>query len=373
MKKEPRKDSKLYDFDFEMLNENERTKKIRADKKSASKNKKMKSKNAAKENRNNKKYEDEIIIGVTKYPKEENNSCKKRKRKQIKNKKQNDKQKNVKRRKKDKYTEEYKVEDNKTIKKKIKQVDPIKELRRKERIKKIVKILSILLVIGLAIVFALLSPIFNIKEIEVLGNKYITKEELISLSQIQMDENIFKVSYIKTIEKIKNNAYVKEAKIYKKLPNKIQIEIKEREASYCLEYGNGYVYLNNQGYMLEIASVKKEYPILIGTTTPKENYKTGNRLDEKDLTKLGTVIKIMDSAKTNKIDGLITKIDISDTNNYTIHFETEQKVAYLGDCSDLETRMLFLVGILKEEKEKPGEIFINMNLNKDNAYFRENV
>ena len=60
-------------------------------------------------------------------------------------------------------------------------------------------------------------------------------------------------------------------------------------------------------------------------------------------------------------------------NNYTLFLETEKKTAYLGDCSNLETRMLFLVGILEKEKENPGEIFINMNLNTDDAYFRESV
>ena len=139
-----------------------------------------------------------------------------------------------------------------------------------------------------------------------------------------------------------------------------------------LEYGNGFVYVNNQGYMLEISSIKKELPILIGISTSKEDYKAGNRLNEEDLIKLGTVIKIMNSAQTNGIASLITKIDISNENNYTLFLETERKTAYLGDCSNLETRMLFLVGILEKEKENPGEIFINMNLNTDDAYFRLN-
>ena len=151
------------------------------------------------------------------------------------------------------------------------------------------------------------------------------------------------------------------------------LEVEEREASYMLEYGNGFVYVNNQGYMLEISSIKKELPILIGISTSKEDYKAGNRLNEEDLIKLGTVIKIMNSAQTNGIASLITKIDISNENNYTLFLETERKTAYLGDCSNLETRMLFLVGILEKEKENPGEIFINMNLNTDDAYFRESV
>lgn len=58
-----------------------------------------------------------------------------------------------------------------------------------------------------------------------------------------------------------------------------------------LEYGNGFVYVNNQGYMLEISSIKGA-SILIGISTSKEDYKAGNRLNEEDLIKLGTVIKL---------------------------------------------------------------------------------
>ena len=36
------------------------------------------------------------------------------------------------------------------------------------------------------------SPLFNIKTIEVEENELISKNEIISLSQIQIDENIFK-------------------------------------------------------------------------------------------------------------------------------------------------------------------------------------
>ena len=183
-----------------------------------------------------------------------------------------------------------------------------------------------------------------------------------------------RIQRLKDLENnIKENAYINTVKVSKKIPDRIHIEVEEREASYMLEYGNGFVYVNNQGYMLEISSIKKELPILIGISTSKEDYKAGNRLNEEDLIKLGTVIKIMNSAQTNGIASLITKIDISNENNYTLFLETERKTAYLGDCSNLETRMLFLVGILEKEKENPGEIFINMNLNTDDAYFRESV
>lgn len=372
MKKQQKGDeSKLYNFDYKAKEKNKlKAKKKKADIISASKNKKqtereLDSKNGQALSR--KKYDDEIIIGVTQYPE----------KRKIENKKKKvdseTKKRNTKRRKNKKNIEQYNVDRFNKKTNKNEEKENLKKVKNKNKINKIIKIILLLLLISIAIIFALLSPIFNIKHIEITGNKQITKEELKSLSGVKLEDNIFKVQNIKVSNNIKQNAYISEAQVYKVLPNKIKIEVIEREATYMLEYGNGYVYINKQGYMLEISSIKKELPILIGTSTPKEDYKDGNRLNEEDLIKLQTVIKIMNVAQTNEIANLITKIDVSNCNNYTLYLETERKVAYLGDCSNLETRMLFLVGILTKERDNPGEIFINMNLNTDDAFFRESV
>lgn len=344
MKKKPKKTTKnLYDFDYESKKE-KKIKKKKADKKSASKAEQ--SGQAEKK----KKYEDEIIIGVTRLPD----------RKEIHNKKE----------KKAKTT----IIPKKTIpkNKKTKEIKNTKPNNAKPKSKKI-KMLIISILVLIAIIAAMLSPLFNIKNIQVVGNTILSSEEIISLSGIKTEENMFKVMKLKTIDRIKENAYINEVAIHKKLPNTIEIQVKERKPSFMLEYGNGYVYLSNQGYMLEISSIKKDIPTILGTTTSKENYKPGNRLNKDDLEKLGTVIKIMAVAKTHNIENLITTIDISNSDNYTLRLEQEKKTVYLGDCSYLETRMSSLMSILENEKDIEGEIFINMNINTRKPYFRESI
>lgn len=344
MNKKPKKTTKnLYDFDYESKKE-KKIKKKKADKKSASKAEQ--SGQAEKK----KKYEDEIIIGVTRLPD----------KKDIHNKKE----------KKTKTT----IIPKKIIpkSKKTKEIKNTKPNNAKPKSKKI-KVLIISILVLIAIIAAMLSPLFNIKNIQVVGNTILSSEEIISISGIKTEENMFKVMKLKTIDRIKENAYINEVAIHKKLPNTIEIQVKERKPSFMLEYGNGYVYLSNQGYMLEISSIKKDIPTILGTTTSKENYKPGNRLNKDDLEKLGTVIKIMAVAKTHNIENLITTIDISNSDNYTLRLEQEKKTVYLGDCSYLETRMSSLMSILENEKDIEGEIFINMNINTHKLYFRESV
>ena len=79
----------------------------------------------------------------------------------------------------------------------------------------------------------------------------------------------------------------------------------------------------------------------------------------------------MESANNNQIAELITKIDIADDTNFILTLENEQKKVYLGDATDITTRMYYLKGILQDQKGRPGEVFVDGNLNTERVFFRE--
>ena len=251
------------------------------------------------------------------------------------------------------------------------------ERKRKKRNKKIKFFLKIIVLIGLiagGIVFALTSPIFNIKDIKVLNNSQISTDTIISLSELKYDENIFKFYSKNVIEKIKENPYIENVKIHRKLPNTIEIDIEERVPKYSVDYMGKYAYINNQGYLLEISEDSKKLPIILGVSTAEENIVPGNRLNNDDLTKLEDVIKIMNSAKENNLDTKVTSIDISDKSDYIIYLEEEKKKVHLGDNTNLSNKMLYVVAIMEKEKEKEGDIYVNGDLNnKFQPYFKEKV
>ena len=75
----------------------------------------------------------------------------------------------------------------------------------------------------------------------------------------------------------------------------------------------------------------------------------------------------------HEIGHLISKIDISDDKNYTLILETEGKTVYLGDCSELNTRILYLKSILEQEKGVSGELFLNEDLNEQKVHFKPSI
>ena len=236
--------------------------------------------------------------------------------------------------------------------------------------RKVLKFFMLIVIIIIALIILLSSSLFDLKNIYVEGNEKISDEAIISLSGLNLYENIFKLNKNSVIDKIKENAYIENAEISRKLPSTIEIRIKERKVNYMLEYANSYAYINNQGYILEITNEKLDLPILIGYDTDLSTTTPGNRMDIEDLKKMDTVIRIYETAKSNEIGNLITKINISDSKDYILILDTEGKTVHLGECADLNTRILYLKSILEKTKGKNGEIFLNMDLNTDDAYFR---
>lgn len=247
--------------------------------------------------------------------------------------------------------------------------------KKKKIILKFTKWITLLSILAGGVIYAMLSPIFNITNIYVEGNLKISSETIVSLSGLNINENIFKFRTSDVINKIKENAYIDKVEIKRKFPDEIEIKVYEREATFALEFGNGYAYINNQGYILEITNNKAQFPIIEGYKTPNEEIKEGNRLHGEDLENLGDVLKIMESAKSvdSNISNLITRIDISDNSNYILTITKEKKKVYLGDTTNLSTKMLWIDKFIELEKEYEGTIYLNVNLNNETPYFREKI
>lgn len=255
--------------------------------------------------------------------------------------------------------------------KNIKDVE--KHKKRKKRIALFLKCFSVMVVLMAAALFMFLSPTFDIKTITVEGNQKITSQEIISLSQISLDQNTFTIRLSQVEANIKEQPYIESVQVKRILPGEIAITVTEREPSFMIAMGNAYVYLNNQGYFLEISETKLTLPMIEGYSTQLEQIKPGNRLIKEDLEKLEMVLRIVRYAKTNGIAEKITKINIADPNNYTLRLEEEKKTVYLGDASYIDKKMQYLVIVLQDEAGIEAEVFLNVDINQENFYVREQV
>lgn len=327
--------------------------------------------------------DNEIIIGIKTLPNIETTKKKTTKnkstRKKVAKKTSNKKLKNTNKDIKNDFELKLGIEEE-TIKNK-KKTSTTKKTTKKQQIKKkkrknlfrLIKWTTLVLILVCVGIYFMLSPVFNVKNIEVTGNEKLTAEEVASISQIQLEENTFKLAKNKIEQNIKSNAYVENVKIKRNLPNTVTIEIEERTPTYILTFANAYVYINNQGYFLEISKDKLNLPMITGYSTKDEEIHEGGRMCLEDLQKLDSVLQIMKSAESNEIASLITKINISDKQNYILELKDEKKTVHIGDTTNLSTKMLYIKSILEQNRNIEGEILVNTDLNNKGAIFRKKV
>lgn len=337
---------------------NKKKKKVGTSIGNSQKNKKNKTKKMQNDGNEKINLDNEIIIGLTPKKDESSNkkNSKKNKRKNKPNSKSTKKEKNKKKTKKGK---------NNTQTPKNK-----KKSTKKRATLKIVKWTSILAIIAVAIVLFMMSSVFNINQIVVLNNNKISSQEIINLSGIQIGTNMFKTTNKMIKKGLKINPYIEDVKIKRSINGVMTLEVEERTPTYMLKFANAYVYINNQGYMLEITETPLELPIITGFATPTEEIKEGNRLVVEDLKKLEDVIRIIESAKNNSLGNMITQIDISDSTNYILTIESEAKTVQFGDISNVNIKLLKIEALIQQEKGVSGEIYFQ---DTNRTVFREEV
>ena len=178
---------------------------------------------------------------------------------------------------------------------------------------------------------------------------------------------------------IKTNSYIENVKIKRSFNGTVSIIVTEKIPMYKINYAGGYILIDSSGCVLEITSEEIELPVLLGISTDFSSLTVGssenkvNRLNEKDLERIKTANTIMEISQNNYVGNLISRIDISDNKNYILYLDSEQKIVYLGDCTELNTRILCMKKIVEKESGIKGEIFIDGDLNNNPPRFKESV
>jgi len=307
--------------------------------------------------------DNEMIIGLT--PKKEDKKQKTTSAKKSKNKKIKDKNK-----KSVGANDSVSTTKNKKINSKKKTVNK-KQNPKKKRKMKIIKWVLLLGLIITAIVLFMMSSVFNIKEIVVVNNSIISSEEIINLSNLTTDVNMFKTTNGTIKSGIKTNAYIEEVDVKRSINGTVTLDIKERVPTYILELVNTYAYINNQGYILEILENPVELPVIIGFTTINEEIKAGDRLNAQDLQKLDDVIKIIETSKNTPLAGIITKIDVSDSADYKLTVASQNKTVRIEQMTNINIKLQMAGKVFEAESGKPGEVYFQDNGKK--AIFKEDV
>lgn len=251
---------------------------------------------------------------------------------------------------------------------KINKQREIEKKKRKQKKSKLTLIILILVIGGIS-AYLLTSPSFAIQEISIKGNSLLSAQKITQIAETQIGDNIFSKIGIILKVKLKQNGYIQDAKINKIYPNKIEIEVIERKRQFQIKLETeGYIYIDEQGYILEYGVNKLEIPTIVGMNIKQSDIATLHRLEERDLIKMENVLQIREQCKSIEIADKITQYEVND--EYMVKLENEGISINLGDGTNLKNRFYYVNAILKQEAGNRGTIYVNGNLNEGfTSYF----
>ena len=195
---------------------------------------------------------------------------------------------------------------------------------REQKLRRTVFFSFLALIAILIIMF--FTPLFNIKNVIIIGNSKLSGETISSQIGELTGKNLFSYRKSKIKNKLYELAYVDKVYIKKKaFPPTVTVEVKECIPCFQAEYGEGLTVVDKFGKVLEQISEKYEgIPLVQGV--PIASAKTGEIIVFKDEDTQKTVMSCIENMDSAGIIGDITVISFEDMTNITFNYQSRLDV-----------------------------------------------
>jgi len=142
-------------------------------------------------------------------------------------------------------------------------IPKLKEARKKKANRRLLFYLSIFFFLISAIVY-LQSPLSYIKQIEVTGNEIVKEEEIIQLSGLSTETNIWVINQQNIKESFKDHPMIQNIEVKRELPNTVQIDVKEHDVVGYIKNDLEFHPVLENGMIVETSNIanKDEGPLL---------------------------------------------------------------------------------------------------------------
>lgn len=204
---------------------------------------------------------------------------------------------------------------------------------------------------GLPVLFALLAllalaavlgmNVFQVHDVDVVGNTTISREDIVQLSGIQMGESIFKINGGSVRAALQSNGMIEVNSIDRLYPDKIVLNITQRTPHGAIEYMGQYVIVDDQGIMLDRTDKLPagHYPLIVGV--PVKHTEKGKPVQSHDERSMEAMEAVLGALQKHNALITVAKADFTDLMN--IRLETpDGMVVELGKPNEMDTKATWL-------------------------------
>ncbi len=174
----------------------------------------------------------------------------------------------------------------------------------------LLKFATFCVTVALVITF-MMSSYFNINEIKVEGMVRYSAEQILTLSELSLGQNIFKTKTGKAEEKIEADPHIAKATIKRDLPKTLVITVEERLPAAQIPYGEDqYAVIDANGYILSVGEADETAAVLAGLTLKGEHITAGTDVKVEEGAVLDETLSLIKAAAAAEIS--FTKMDMTE-------------------------------------------------------------
>lgn len=210
-----------------------------------------------------------------------------------------------------------------------------------------------LILISIAVIYLVRTPVLKVKKIILTGNNVISSEKYISLSGINIGDNMLTLNIGKINGNIKTNPYVESSKIRRTLTGNLYINIRERKVAGIVNYDNRYVTMDKKGVIIETLDTNKGIKVPLITGLDIKNAVSGKTVELYDGRKLSTLEILFDNISSHGISDIINEIDLKSL--LSIVVKTKYGVNLkLGSIDDIGEKIEYCKAIIEQDVKQKG-------------------
>ena len=180
--------------------------------------------------------------------------------------------------------------------------------RKKRRFRARTYIIMSIALAAILLFILSIAGFFTVDMIEVRGNSQFTREEIVNMGHASPGHNLLFDTNKSSIEEyLRQNPYIREARVSRKLPSTLVITVKEREEKLAFPYDDDYLIMDEDGILLKKTRNEPRVTLIEGAIVNK--IKLGEKIGTEDSKLTDKMLKLLKTM--SRSDLYFIKIDAS--------------------------------------------------------------
>ena len=219
--------------------------------------------------------------------------------------------------------------------------------------------------------YALTSPRFAIRTVDLVGAKRSTLEQIKTESGVAVGANIFAIDTDLAERKLLENAWISEVKITRRLPSTLRVELSEREASAVVALGERLYLVTHEGVPFKEISAGDPFDMPLITGASPANLQRDRKREIERIQVGLEVLRQFERVPLSRVYPA-EEVHLADAGDVTLTCGKDGVTLELG-TGPWRKKMLMaeeVVGELRKKGRTPGIVFLDNSAHPERVVVR---